>query len=266
MDFHHVNMGSPDTPPTDALSDSGASNTAADLSSAVSTTIASLLSGYSSLSVPTLLAPLSPDFHHHILPESLGTPIRDREAFTRHAAGIFAVFDSFRLEPVLTLPVLPLRTESYPPVVVIRAKMIGVLKGGKGPWETECVMIIWLSADGTEVIEIQEFVDSAKALVMAKRHAPEEFGAEGTERKARDVGGLIHVGIPTNVSFVWLIFSIVLSKVFGGTLALAVLWMHPVLEMVRKSIAEELSMGKGPGAPGFMRKYWAFRHGNKVVG
>lgn len=262
MDFLHVNMGSSDTSPADArsLSDSGASNTT-EISSAITITIASLLEGYSSLSVPQLLKPLSPDFHHRVLPESLGMPVRDREAFTQHATGIFAVFDSFRLEPVLTL-----RTESLPPTVVIRAKMLGVLRGSKGPWENECMMTIKLSPDGTEVVEIQEFVDSAKALVMAKRHAPDQFGSKGTWRAARDVGSLIHVGIPTNVSLVWLVFSILLSKMFGGTLALVVLWMHPVLEIVRKSTAEEFSLGKPPGGAVFMRKYWASRFGIKVEG
>lgn len=56
--------------------------------------------------------------------------------------------------------------------VVVHARMEGVLKGSNEEWLNECVMIIAFSQDGTEVVKVTEFVDSAKAVEMRKKHAP----------------------------------------------------------------------------------------------
>ncbi|KAI1145325.1 hypothetical protein F4825DRAFT_252832 [Nemania diffusa] len=132
-------------------------------------TIDALLDGYGSLSVAKLLEPLAPDFHHQILPESLGIPVRDRTAFESHAAGIFGVFDEFRMVPraVVDDPVTN--------IVAIDAQMRGTLKGGKGEWTNECVMMVKLTEDELQVKEVREFVDSAKAIEMARAHAPDDF-------------------------------------------------------------------------------------------
>ena len=141
-------------------------------------TIQSLLDGYSSLSVPVLLHPLSDDFTHRVLPRSLGMPIRDKEAFSHHAEGIFAIFSKFRMIPE------EIYEDEAQGVVIIHAGMEGIVKSrsrrGQGEeWRNECVMIIRLSADGSQVVEIQEFVDSAKALEMKRKHAPRGFGVRG---------------------------------------------------------------------------------------
>ncbi|KAI1331395.1 hypothetical protein F5Y16DRAFT_395278 [Xylariaceae sp. FL0255] len=141
-------------------------------SSSRTSTVQRLLQGYESLSVLQLLSPLSADFHHQILPASLNMPRLNKEKFAKHAAGIFALFDEFRMTPVIVV--------DYPTggssMVAIHARMRGVLKGGKGEWTNECVMMIHLSEDGTEVVDIKEFVDSAKAREMAQMHAPKDFG------------------------------------------------------------------------------------------
>ncbi|KAJ8131168.1 hypothetical protein O1611_g2456 [Lasiodiplodia mahajangana] len=132
-------------------------------------TIDALLDGYGSLSVAKLLEPLAPDFRHQTLPESLGMPVRDRVAFEKHAAGIFDIFGEFRMVP---------RTIVGDPVtgvVAIDAQMLGTLKGGKGEWKNECVMMVKLTEDGRQVLEVREFVDSAKAIEMARTHAPDDF-------------------------------------------------------------------------------------------
>jgi hypothetical protein len=132
-------------------------------------TIDALLHGYGSLSVAKLLEPLAPDFHHQTLPESLGMPVRDRDTFKKHAAGIFGVFDEFEMVP---------RTIVDDPatgVVAIDAQMLGTLKGGKGEWKNECVMMVKLTEDGSQVLEVREFVDSAKAMEMAWAHTPDDF-------------------------------------------------------------------------------------------
>jgi len=63
-------------------------------------------------------------------------------------------------------------------VVVIHARMEGTLRSTKQKWENECVLLVKLSADGKQVQEIKEFVDSLKAMEMRARHAPQEFGGD----------------------------------------------------------------------------------------
>ncbi|KAI0455254.1 hypothetical protein F5B21DRAFT_472532 [Xylaria acuta] len=132
-------------------------------------TINALLDGYGSLSVAQLLEPLDPDFHHRTLPESLEMPVRNRESFAKHAAGIFGVFEEFRMVPKAIID------DAISGIVVIEAQMLGTLKGGKGKWINECVMMVRLREDGLKVLDVREFVDSAKAMEMARTHAPEKF-------------------------------------------------------------------------------------------
>jgi len=146
-------------------------------------TIQSLLDGYSSLSVPVLLRPLSDDFTHRVLPRSLGMPVRDKEAFSHHAEGIFAIFSFFSKFRMIPEEIYEDEAQG---MVIIHAGMEGIVKSrsrrGQGEeWRNECVMIIRLSADGSQVVEIQEFVDSAKALEMKRKHAPRGFGISGME-------------------------------------------------------------------------------------
>jgi hypothetical protein len=138
-------------------------------------TIQRLLDGYSSLSVPTLLSPLSSRFTHQVLPKSLGMPVRDKDSFAQHATGIFSIFSQFSMVPQ------SINDDPSTGVVTIHAKMLGTLrKGGGGEggkWENECIMLVRLSGDGREVEAIEEFVDSAKALEMGRRFKPRDFGA-----------------------------------------------------------------------------------------
>lgn len=147
------------------------SEKASDLSATRLRTIHALLEGYSSLSVPQLVEHLAPDFSHFVLPSRLGMSARDRESFSLHAAGIFAVFDEFRMVPET------MYEDEKKGVVVIHARMEGRLKNHLrgGEWRNECVMIVRLSKDGRQVERIQEFVDSAKAVEMREKHAPEHF-------------------------------------------------------------------------------------------
>ncbi|KAI0156727.1 hypothetical protein GGR52DRAFT_577280 [Hypoxylon sp. FL1284] len=135
-------------------------------------TVGVLLEGYGSLSVSQLLRPLSSDFRHKVLPQSLGMPSRDRASFVKHATGIFGVFDKFKMDPQSIIDGGPGGT------MVVHALMQGVLKNGAGDWKNECIMLIQLSPDGTQVVQVTEFVDSAKAIEMSQKHAPDDFGCE----------------------------------------------------------------------------------------
>ncbi|KAF2218954.1 hypothetical protein BDZ85DRAFT_165595, partial [Elsinoe ampelina] len=131
------------------------------------TTAKRLLDAYSTLSVDAILSPLSnTHFKHQILPASLGMPARSKDDFSKHAAGITSVFETFRMEPQQIFE------DEVRNAVVIHAKMIGTLAKGMGEWENECVMMIRLDASGEEVVEVQEFVDSHKAKMMKEKMAP----------------------------------------------------------------------------------------------
>ncbi|KAI1359713.1 hypothetical protein F5Y08DRAFT_344377 [Xylaria arbuscula] len=147
-------------------------------------TINSLLDGYSSLSVVKLLEPLAAGFHHQVLPESLGMPIRDKDAFAKHATGIFGIFEEFSIIPRTIID------DAAAGIVAIDAQMFGTLKGGKGKWENECMITVRLTEDGFSILEIREFVDSAKAMEMARLHAPTEFGSKAGCNRDADEHGL----------------------------------------------------------------------------
>lgn len=129
-------------------------------------TTEALLDGYSSLSVEQLTAPLSSNFTHQVLPESLGMPDRNAKQFAEHAVGIFSLFSEFRMNPEAMFE------DQRQNAVVVLARMEGKLKSSGEEWLNECVMIIGLSEDGTQVVKVTEFVDSAKAVEMRKNHAP----------------------------------------------------------------------------------------------
>ncbi|KAK0640649.1 hypothetical protein B0T16DRAFT_290554, partial [Cercophora newfieldiana] len=129
-------------------------------------TVQTLLAGYSSLSVPQLMHPLSKTFTHQVLPTSLGMPIRNRDSFAIHAKGIFSIFDTFRMAPE------GMYEDKERDVVVIHARMEGLLSHNRGWWASECVMFVRLSDDGKKVEGIWEFVDSQKAVEMRRRFAP----------------------------------------------------------------------------------------------
>ncbi|EAA31015.2 hypothetical protein NCU07090 [Neurospora crassa OR74A] len=187
-------------------------------------TLRRLLEGYSSLSAPTLLQPLSPNFTHEVLPQSLGMPVRGKEDFAHHAAMVFSAFQSFEMKPT------ELWEDSDRGGVILRCAMEGILKTKEKPdgekkeskakdgeaevqakkditphmdtedvynpdgdlkepssqededpstdkihWNNECLLIISFTPCGSQISKIQEFVDSAKAVEMKKKHAPKGF-------------------------------------------------------------------------------------------
>ncbi|RYO74483.1 hypothetical protein DL766_000471 [Monosporascus sp. MC13-8B] len=132
-------------------------------------TVNALLDGYGSLSIAQLLEPLAAEFRHQVLPESLQMEQCDKESFAKKAEGIFGIFAEFQMIPQ------SIAEDAKRGMVIVHAHMDGTFKNGSGKWKNECVMIIQLSPDGTKVLEIREFVDSAKALEMRKKHAPKDF-------------------------------------------------------------------------------------------
>jgi hypothetical protein len=188
--------------------------------------ITALLDAYGSLSVLQLLDRLAANFTHRVLPESLGMPSRNKDAFAQHAAGIFSIFESFRMKPVEML-----KMEGWKATWVLRANMEGVLKGGRGEWRNECVMIVKMDDGGELVEEIQEFVDSAKALEMKRQYAPKDFAGEEPRRTA--VGHRSSSSFLT--TFCWFLVCVLLAKMGAQVLPLLIFWGHPTLDAFRQS-------------------------------
>ncbi|KAB5584737.1 hypothetical protein GE09DRAFT_275 [Coniochaeta sp. 2T2.1] len=189
-----------------------------------------LLDAYGSLSTTQLLDLLSPKFTHRVLPQSLDIPVRDKETFAQHAAGIFSVFESFQMQPKEILKV-----DGWKETWVVYAHMDGVLKGGRGEWRNECVLIVKMD-DQDLVEEIQEFVDSAKAVEMMKQHAPKAFG--GGEGQAHLPARMLRYDAFPRTSFLtsicWFVVCVILAKFGAEFLALCIFWAHPALDAFRR--------------------------------
>lgn len=141
-------------------------------------TVYALLDAYSTLNPDNMLANLSDDFTHQILPESIGMPPRERAAFAEHAKGITAIFTKFAMKPKSVFE------DPERNAVIVYANMDGELQGGLGPWVNECIMIMKLNDDGTKVVDMKEFVDSARAA-MFKEKLGQLMGKKGAD-------GLMH--------------------------------------------------------------------------
>lgn len=128
-------------------------------------TVYGLLDAYSTLSPDAMLEHLSEDFTHQILPESMGMPTRERAAFEEHAKGITAIFKKFAMVPKNVLE------DPDKNAVTVYANMEGELQGGLGPWHNECIMLMRMSEDGSKVVEMKEFVDSARAAMFGEKLA-----------------------------------------------------------------------------------------------
>lgn len=140
--------------------------------------INTLLRGYSSLSAPVLIQPLSDAFSHTVLPARLGIPRRDKAQFAQHADEVFRIFQEFQMSP------LDIYEDSAQNTVIIHAEMKGKLKesGCLGNDDDhhhhECILIIKLSEDWKKVVEVKEFCDSELARRMVRR-----FGAKVSSTK-----------------------------------------------------------------------------------
>jgi hypothetical protein len=137
--------------------------------------INTLLRGYSSLSAPVLIQPLSDAFSHAVLPARLGMPRRDKAQFAQHADEVFRIFQEFHMTP------LNIYEDTARNTVIIHAEMKGKLKQSGRPdteHHHECMLIIKLSEDGKKIVEMQEFCDSELARHMVKR-----FGAKVSSTK-----------------------------------------------------------------------------------
>lgn len=126
-------------------------------------TVYNLLEGYHTLKVENILAPLADSCTQQVLPASLGLPTRSKADYGKHATGICTIFKDFHMEPQAVFE------DEGQNSVVVYAKMIGELANDMGPWENECILMLRMSEDGTQIVEHKEFVDSKKFVDAAAK-------------------------------------------------------------------------------------------------
>ncbi|KAJ4291699.1 hypothetical protein N0V90_009594 [Kalmusia sp. IMI 367209] len=138
-------------------------------------TFRKLLGAYTTLRPAALGANASPTFSHIVLPLSLDLPPRSLENFQQHAAMIFSLFKNFKM-----VPQGQVHFSKETDTVIAHCKMGGqvngksekgqvLIDGGVTEWWTECVLFVKMSPDGRRIVEVREFVNSAKAEELQKR-------------------------------------------------------------------------------------------------
>lgn len=118
---------------------------------------------YSSLSPDKLSSHFAEGFHHVALPSTLGMPTRSKEDFQKHAQMIFGVFETFRMTPQEVFE------DPAKNTVIVHAKMGGDLFKGLGDYENEVILIMQMTEDGSQVVKLTEFVDTATGFKLREK-------------------------------------------------------------------------------------------------
>jgi hypothetical protein len=135
-------------------------------------TFRKFLTAYSTLRPQALIANATNDFTITTLPTSLQIPSRALEPFRAHAAMIFSLFKDFAMIPQPNPSAIHFSPETN--TVVAHCKMGGkvnedspqgkkLVEQGLDEWWTECVLFVRMDDTGLRVVEVREFVHSAKA-------------------------------------------------------------------------------------------------------
>ncbi|KAF9694085.1 hypothetical protein EKO04_007880 [Ascochyta lentis] len=143
-------------------------------------TFKKLIRSYSTLRPEALVSTATRDFTHNVLPASLNLPSRPLAAFKGHAGMIFSLFESFEMTPQPNGNGDAVHYSKETNTVTAHCKMGGkvnaestmgqkLIASGFAEWWTECVLFVQMSPDGKRIVEIREFVHSAKAEELQER-------------------------------------------------------------------------------------------------
>ncbi|KAF2704285.1 hypothetical protein K504DRAFT_462852 [Pleomassaria siparia CBS 279.74] len=135
---------------------------------------------YSTLRPQALTANASRDFTHVVLPSALQVPTRTLAPFKMHAGMIFSLFTDFQMIPQRSGRDESVHLCKETNTVIAHCKMGGkvngssdkgkiLVEGGIREWWTECVLFVRMDEGGTRVVEVREFVNSARAEELKKR-------------------------------------------------------------------------------------------------
>lgn len=139
-----------------------------------------LIESYSTLRPEALVSTATRDFTHTVLPASLNLPSRPVDSFKSHAGMIFSLFERFEMTPQPNGKGDAVHFSKETNTVTAHCKMGGkvnsdspmgqrLIASGLTEWWTECVLFAQMSPDGKRIVEVREFVDSAKAEELQKR-------------------------------------------------------------------------------------------------
>jgi hypothetical protein len=139
-----------------------------------------LIQNYSKLSPEILVADATWDFMHVVLPTSLGLPPRTLAPFSQHAGTMFSLFSDFQMIPQPNGSQKAIHLAKDTSTVIAHCKMGGKVNAGSDmgaklvasgilEWRTECVLFVRMTVDGKGIVEVREFVDSAKAEKLQER-------------------------------------------------------------------------------------------------
>jgi hypothetical protein len=122
----------------------------------------------------------SVEFTHVVLPSALQIPTRTLNPFKMHAGMIFSLFEKFDMLPQSQGPQGNVHFCKETNTVIAHCRMGGIINGqsdtgmiliekGLQEWWTECVLFVRMDGKGRRVVEVREFVNSAKAEELQKR-------------------------------------------------------------------------------------------------
>ena len=143
-------------------------------------TFCKYVEAYSTKRPQALATNASVDFTHVVLPSALQIPIRTLDPFKMHADRIFSFFKEFDMLPQSQGPQGNVHFCKETNTVIAHCRMGGIINGqsekgkilikrGLQEWWTECVLFVRMDVEGKRVVEVKEFVNSAKAKELQKR-------------------------------------------------------------------------------------------------
>jgi hypothetical protein len=138
------------------------------------------IKAYSTKRPQALAANASVDFTHVVLPSALQIPTRTLDPFKMHAGMIFSLFENFDMLPQSQGPQGNVHFCKETNTVIAHCRMGGkvnaqsekgklLIEQGVKEWWTECVLFVRMDEGGRKVMEVREFVNSAKAEELKKR-------------------------------------------------------------------------------------------------
>jgi len=143
-------------------------------------TFRNYIKAYSTKRPQALAANASVDFTHVVLPSALQIPTRTLDPFKMHAGMIFSLFEKFDMLPQSQGPQGNVHYCKETNTVIAHCRMGGkinaqsekgklLIEQGLNEWWTECVLFVRMDDEGRKVVEVREFVNSAKAEELKKR-------------------------------------------------------------------------------------------------
>jgi ketosteroid isomerase-like protein len=143
-------------------------------------TALSFLAAFENMDVERSMSLRAPNCIHHFCPSTLGLGTKNKDEFRAHFETLVPVVERF--------PVTPVKVFEGGNVVTVHAVSDAkfrkeAMDGNPDDWQYhgEYVFVFEMSADGTKIESVLEFLDSAKVIALAplQERARENLAARG---------------------------------------------------------------------------------------